>query len=49
MSRPPRDDDYWEQVAEEQQAERDGYRTFPAADHYHTDRAERRYEKYMGW
>lgn len=46
---PRHDDDYAEQAAEEAQAERDGYRPHPTAATYHLDRAEARYEKYMGW
>lgn len=47
MSRPPRDDDYWEQLAEEQQAERDGYRPNPRVDRYMADRAADRYERWL--
>jgi len=42
-------DDYAEQLAEERQAERDGYRPHPAAERFYLDRAEHRYEKHMGW
>lgn len=42
--------DYREQVAEEAQAERDGYRPHPAASRFYLDRAEHRYERnYLGW